>query len=611
MKLRKIISLVLSFSLLLTCISVPMIITHAESNGNLDPNYTDPWTTDIIPDAESKVSDTESVKFTGIEWNGTNDATYGKQYEIYGINREEAGALSTSSIIYNNVANSVTGAKDYKKNASKYYQLLTGADNNDWSLTVLDNPSAVSGAAYKDFYKTDFTSTTDDWKTVELPCSWTMQGFDFTSYNNGVPGHSEYDGRPWRPAAPTNYNPTGLYRKTFDVDSSLYDTKGRIYISFQGVESAYYLYINGKEVGYTEDTYAPHSFDITDYLTADGKNNLLALKVIKYPDSIWLESQDMMRDGGIFRDVYLYSAPLVHIEDYTVTTDLDANYKNATLNLSVTAANASTAVGEGYKVDLRLYDKNGNFFLNGVTLDLGDIPAYADGADGKKTATVSKKVISPELWSAETPNLYTLVLSLYNDAGVYMGSMSQQLGFREIEFTRTEVDENGNNITPDDAYKPITINGQPLLLKGVNRGDTDPKYGKYCPPESELKDILLMKQNNINALRTSHYGVDDYIYWLCDTYGLYVMAEANLEAHGIMSSTSDKTSIESGLKMFKAAAMDRTVTSFERLKNVTSNVIWSYGNESYYSEDASYADGMFFDMLFPIRGTRMQTVIKA
>ncbi len=550
-----------------------------------------PWSTTVIPYVDSKKIDT-GTKFNNLEWNGDRWSAAGNTVEQWEVNREPSSTFSTTGVIYDNIENAIVGAKDFKKEASAYVQFLTGHDKADWSLTVVDNPDTANGTAYKGFYKKDFVPTTSDWKdNLVLPYSWTRQGFDFTSYSNGIGFQNKYDGQPWRPAAPTVYNPTGLYRKTFDVDKTLFNNKGRIYISLQGVESCYYLYINGKEVGYSEDTYSPHSFDITDYLTSDGKNNLIAIKVIKFCDSTFLEAQDMMRDGGIFRDIYLYSAPLVHINDYFVTTDLDENYKNATLNLSVTASNASLNAMEGVKVDVRLYDKNGNVFLKDVTANIGTVPAFANGEDGLATATVSANVTAPELWTAETPNLYTLVLSLYNSNGVYLGSMSQQLGFREIEFTRTEVDENGVSITPDSAYKPITINGQQLLLKGVNRSDTDPVYGKYCPKETQLKDVLLMKQNNINALRTSHYSNDDYMYWLCDTYGLYVMAETNIECHGLMYD-------ESGVKLFKANAMERTVNAFKRLKNVTSNVIWSYGNESYYSSDASYADGMFFDLIW-------------
>lgn len=573
--------------------------TQADSKSNTNASYTDPWTKTAVQNQAAKVtSDVDKTKFTHKEWTGETytdvDGNQVKAADVYGINTEQASTFATTNVVYDSVEKAIKGAKDYDKAASKYVQFLTGKDQADWSLVVLQNQALAQGDAYKNFYKTDYKATTDDWKTkLQLPCSWTRQGFDFSIYTNvTMPWQSKYDSNVSAPNAPANYNPVGLYRKTFKVTDDMKAANGRVYLSFQGVESSYYVYVNGKEVGYSEDSYSPHSFDITDYLTTDGSDNLLAVEVHKFCDGTWMEDQDMYYDGGIFRDVYLYSAPLVHIQDYKVETDLDENYENATMKLNVTVANASKAAAEGYKVDVRLYDQDGKMFVNDMTMDLDTVPAADGDTDGSVSTAGSKLVLSPELWSAETPNLYTMVLSLYDSkTGTYMGSVSQQLGFREIEFTKSEVDTNGNRITTDSEYKPITINGKQLLLKGTNRHDTDPEYGKYVPHETQEEDIKLMKQYNLNALRTSHYSNDEYLYYLCDKYGIYVMGETNLESHALMDQGEKQVN-------FKNLAMDRTVTAFNRLKNRTSIVMWSTGNENYYSSSASYANGMFYDLIW-------------
>lgn len=573
--------------------------TQADSKSNTNASYTDPWTKTAVPNQAAKVtSDVDKTKFTHKEWTGETytdvDGNQVKAADVYGINTEPASTFATTNVVYDSVDKAIKGAKDYDKAASKYVQFLTGKDQQDWSLVVLQNQALAQGDAYKNFYKTDYKATTNDWKTnLQLPCSWTRQGFDFSIYTNvTMPWQSKYDSNVSAPNAPANYNPVGLYRKTFKVTDDMKAANGRVYLSFQGVESSYYVYVNGKEVGYSEDSYSPHSFDITDYLTTDGSDNLLAVEVHKFCDGTWMEDQDMYYDGGIFRDVYLYSAPLVHIQDYKVETDLDENYENATMKLNVTVANASKAAAEGYKVDVRLYDQDGKMFVNDMTMDLDTVPAADGDTDGSVSTAGSKLVLSPELWSAETPNLYTMVLSLYDSkTGTYMGSVSQQLGFREIEFTKSEVDTNGNRITTDSEYKPITINGKQLLLKGTNRHDTDPEYGKYVPHETQEEDIKLMKQYNLNALRTSHYSNDEYLYYLCDKYGIYVMGETNLESHALMDQGEKQVN-------FKNLAMDRTVTAFNRLKNRTSIVMWSTGNENYYSSSASYANGMFYDLIW-------------
>ena len=492
-----------------------------------------PWIggkTEELIQAEKKLG-VDDKKFTHKEYTGTTytdlNGNTVNGASVFGINREE---VTTSTIGYQDVESARLGALNYEKERSNYYQLLSG-EGSDWDLTVVQNAEEAQKFLDGGFMNEDYTMNAEDgWKNVQLPASWTSYGFDFSIYTNTeMPWQSQYDSGVSVPQAPVNYNPVGLYRKTFTVNDAMYEQDGRIYIAFEGVESAYYVYVNGKEVGYSEDSYRPHRFDITDYLNGEGEENTLAVKVHKFCDGTWMEDQDMFYDGGIFRDVYIESAPNVNIFDYSVVTDLDENFVNADLNLSLRIKNLAEAKATGYTVDVNLFDANGNdkFASDPMTINVSDIDA-----EGEVTVDASKFVEAPELWSAEKPNLYTLVMTIKDANGNALESISQQLGFREISYTRSEIDSNNNNITSE--YEAITINGQPLLLKGTNRHDTDPVYGKYVPREVYEQDIETMKSYNLNAIRTSHYANDEYLYYLADKYGMYVMGETNAECHALM-----------------------------------------------------------------------------
>ena len=460
------------------------------------------------------------------------------------------------------------------------------ADDGNVVLWLDFNYAEAQSAEDAGFMDADYVKDpADGWKDITLPMSWTREGqdFDFSIYTNTqMPWQSKYDSNVSVPKAPTNYNPVGLYRKTFTVSDEMKADNRRVYISFQGVESAYYVYLNGKEVGYSEDSYSPHRFDITDYLI-EGEN-LLAVKVHKFCDGTWFEDQDMIYDGGIFRDVYLTSEPLVKIEDYVVVTDLDENYEDAVLSVTADVRNLSTKAQSGWSIDVQAFDEAGNDILGGAVLPVDHVDS-----EGMSTFAIDIDVEKPELWSAEKPNLYALVLTLKDGEGKVVEILTTQLGFREIEFTRTEVDGNYNVTTK--KWDPVTINGQRLLLKGANRHDTDPIYGKTIPQETMFEDVKLMKQYNLNAIRTSHYSNDEYLYWLCNKYGLYMMAETNMESHALNGN-------ESGRALFYELGMDRTETTFKRLRNNPSIVIWSIGNEMAYTSSAGNSGGLFRDMIW-------------
>lgn len=564
-------------------------------------------TTNLTSMVDSSVNKTS--KFTHEEWKGTTytdvDGKEVKGAEVYAINRKDASATSTAYVSYDSVENAIIGARDYNKSISPYVQYLTGKEDEvkDWSLVVVQNQTVSDQTMYADFYETDY-QLQGDWKTdLELPASWEHYGFDFSIYANVVmPWQSKYDNNVQSPKAAVKYNPVGLYRKNFKVNEGLADANGRINISFQGVESAYYVYVNGKEVGYSEDSYSPHSFDITDYLVknADGSvnkeaDNLLAVKVLKFCDGTWMEGQDFFYDGGIFRDVYMYATPLVHLEDYFVTTDLDDQYVDAELKLSdlkVVNYSTSAIAADDYELNVRVYNEDGTPFTEGFTIGIPSIAAGSnDGAAEVNLNDASTTVTAPKLWSCENPNMYVMVISLIDKkTGAIVEAISQGLGFREIEFVSSQVNAKGVRTTQDREYTPMLVNGKRFFLKGVNRHDSDPVYGKYCPHETQFEDIKIMKQNNINAVRTSHYSDDEYLYYLCDKYGLYVMAETNVESHAIMNKAAQQVH-------FKKLVMDRTITAFNRLKNRTSVIMWSTGNENYYNGNADYADGMFYDLI--------------
>lgn len=534
--------------------------------------------------AESVKANVDEAKFTHKEWTGSDYTDLsGKEVtgeDVFAINREDA---STSIIPYQDAATAAGAVWDYNaRTNSEYFQLLTG-EGQDWELTVVQNQEQAQKFMGENGFMTEGyqQDTADGWKTVQLPKSWTRQGFDFSIYTNTrMPWQSKYDSNVPVPTAPTNYNPVGLYRKTFEVDKL--DSGRRVYINFQGVESAYYVYVNGKEVGYSEDTFSPHKFDITDYLK-EGEN-LLAVKVHKFCDGTWFEDQDMIYDGGIFRDVYLTSVPLVQIQDYTVRTDLDDAYENADLSVAVDVRNLSSEAQSGWTVDLSAVDRAGNEILSGESIAVNEVASMET-----KTFKLTQTVENPKLWSAEHPDLYALVLTLKDGEGNAVETLSTQLGFREIEFTRTEVDSNYRVTTKE--WEPVRINGQRLLMKGANRHDTDPFYGKAVPQETIFEDVKIMKQNNLNAIRTSHYSNDDYLYWLCNEYGMYMIGETNMECHAIMGNNNN-------IGLFYELGMDRTETAYKRLKNNPAIVIWSIGNEMAYTQDPNFGNGIFRDMIW-------------
>lgn len=451
---------------------------------------------------------------------------------IFQVNREPAHA---TFIPFADVETALMRDRDN----SPYFKLLNG----QWKFFWSENPASRP----VDFYKEDFDVS--QWDEIPVPSCWQLQGYDYPIYTNVTYPWTGYE-NPKPPKAPTVYNPVGSYRHTFTIPE---DWDGReVFISFQGVESAFYLWVNGQEVGYSEDSFTPAEFNITEYL--EQGENTIAVEVYRWSDGSWLEDQDFIRLSGIFRDVYLYSVPKVHIRDFKVETDLDDQYKDATLNLRVDLRNLGIENPDNYKVEAMLYDAD----ESPVLLE----PFYTTASFGEEENEVSVEleqfIENPLKWSAEDPNLYTLVLSLKDSTDNILETTSCRVGFREFEI----------------EDKQMKINGKPIMFKGTNRHEIDPDTGRVISKERMIQDILLMKQFNINAVRTSHYPNDPMWYDLCDEYGLYLIDEANVESHGANGTLpkSDPNWLD--------ACLDRMKSMVERDKNHPSVLIWSLGNEA-------------------------------
>lgn len=395
------------------------------------------------------------------------------------------------------------------------------------------------------------TYDTHNWDTVQVPCSWEMQGYGRPQYCNvryAWEGHEDI----CPPNAPSKYNPVGCYVKRFKISEASIKENKRFVVAFEGVESAFYLYVNGNRIGYSESSFQRAEFDVTKYLLPG--SNVLAVEVYHFCTGSWLECQDMWRLGGIFRDVYLYSTEREYIRDFTAIATPDVQCKDGNLDLSIKTNGAY----EGLSVEMTLLDEEGHI----VGLD-------NQCADENHHVALRAYVADAKLWSAEHPHLYTLVLCLKNN-GAPLEYIGAKIGFRKVEI-REGV---------------LLVNNQRVVLKGVNRHEFTCDKGHYVSPEVMEEDIRLMKQNNINAVRTSHYPGDPKWLELCDRYGLYLIDENNMETHGTNGSKIvGSPQLPDSRREWKSACMDRVKALYERDKNHTCVIGWSLGNESLGGEN--------------------------
>jgi beta-galactosidase len=449
--------------------------------------------------------------------------------ELLGINKEPYHA---TLMPYANLQEALKA----KRHASSLCKSLNGQWKFNWVPTPEQRPV--------DFYKPNFDVSA--WKEIPVPSNWEVQGYGTPFYRNL--GYTIKKDFPHVMSEPekwyTSYkerNPVGSYRREFEIPA---DWRGRRnFITFDGVDCAFFLWVNGEKVGFSVNSRNAAEFDLTKYLKT-GKN-MIAVEVYQYSSGTWLEDQDMFRLHGIFRNVTLWSAPQVHIRDFFVKTDLDKDYKDATLEVSAKIKNFDDKTAKAQTLTATLYDKDGK--------EIAKESVSGNKLNGGQEEALSLKipVANPQKWTAETPNLYTVVLT--NSEGEILSS---KIGFRKIEI----------------KGRIFMVNGVPIKLKGVNRHEHWSEVGHALTEEMMIRDLEVIKQGNCNHVRTSHYSDDPRWYELCDEWGIWLVAEANCESHGYDGRFDEEPTM-------KAAIIDRNVANVENFKNHPSVIIWSLGNE--------------------------------
>ena len=431
---------------------------------------------------------------------------------------------------------------------SPYYFLLNGT----WKFFFVDS--------YKDLPQniTDPTVNTSSWDDITVPGNWEVQGHGVAIYTN----HG-YEFKPRNPQPPLlpEANPVGVYRRDIEIPAS-WDNRD-IYLHIGGAKSGLYVYLNGKEVGYSEDSKNPAEFLINKYLQP-GKN-VLTLKIFRWSTGSYLECQDFWRMSGIERDVFLWSQPKASIQDFRVVSTLDDTYTNGIFKLAVDLKN-HTQETKNLNVGYELLDAKGNLMASEAN-DIWVSPA------SPQTASFEYDLKNVAPWSAEHPNLYKLLMTI-KEEGKVIEVVPFNVGFRRFEMKQIDqVAEDGK------PYTVLLFNGQPVKFKGVNIHEHNPETGHYVTEELMRKDFELMKQNNINAVRLCHYPQDRKFYELCDEYGLYVYDEANIESHGMYYSLKKGGTLGNNPEWL-IPHMDRTMNMYERNKNYPSVTFWSLGNEA-------------------------------
>jgi beta-galactosidase len=416
---------------------------------------------------------------------------------------------------------------------SPWYRSLDGV----WKFLLVDNPSVVPGGFYKPGY------TTEGWNEIRVPSNWEMEGFGYPKFRNIA---MTIDTKP--PFVPVNDNPTGCYKRTFRLPLSW--EKRVVLLRFEGVKSASCVWVNGHPAGYNEGGFEPAEYDITS-LIRPGENDL-SVQVMRYCDGSFLENQDMWRLSGIFRSVSLFAVPQVYLHDYYVVTDLDDQYRDATLQVETDILNRSGKMQPGYIVETTLLDEMLKpVFLAPATGNAGMILSGEN-----KTIKIAVPVKDPQKWSAEKPNLYTLLLTLKDQSGKIKEVIAKKIGFREVEIH-------------DQA---IFINGKAVKFNGVNSHMHHPEHGQAVPAETLRKDLTLMKQFNINTVRTCHYPPSPEYLDLADELGMYIFDETGDECHDNEYLSADPA--------WRAMFEDRAQQLVYRDRNHPSVVVWSAGNEA-------------------------------
>ena len=449
--------------------------------------------------------------------------------EVLGINKEP---YHTTLMPYANLQEALKA----NRHASSFCQSLNGQWKFNWVPSPEKRPV--------DFYKTTYDVSA--WKDITVPSNWEVQGYGTPFYRNlGYTIKKDFPHVMSEPdkryTAFTERNPVGSYRRDFTLPANW--AGRRVFVTFDGVDSGFFIWVNGEKVGYSVNSRNAAEFDLTKYLSP-GKNTI-AVEVYQYSSGTWLEDQDMWRLHGIFRNVTLWSSPQTHIRDFFFKQELDQNYVNAKAEVSAIIKNYSEKTSAPVNITATLYDAKGNEVAK------GEVSGKSLKAGTEQEVTLSFTVERPDKWTAETPNLYTLVLK--SGEGEIL---SQKVGFRKLE-TKGRV---------------FTVNGVPIKLKGVNRHEHWSDVGHAITEEQMIRDLEVIKQGNCNHVRTCHYSDDPRWYELCDEWGIWLVAEANMEYHGYDRKFDEEPTI-------KAAIVDRNVANVENFKNHPSVIIWSLGNE--------------------------------
>ncbi len=408
--------------------------------------------------------------------------------------------------------------------------------NGQWKFRWVETPAQVPD----EFWLPDFDAT--GWGSITVPSNWQMEGYGHPKFRNVA---LTFENDP--PNIPDYYNPVGCYKRKFELPRQWEDKE--VMLRFEGVKSASYVWVNGKRVGYNQGGFEPAEYNISPFLERGG--NDISVQVIRFSDGSYLENQDMWRLSGIFRDVKLYAQPKTFIRDHYVVTDLDEEYQNAMLNVELDIANNLPETTE-VRAEMDVLDDEGRSILaEGLVQQTASLDSAAMGK-----IILSSTVIEPPLWSAEYPNLFTLLVILKDREGNTLEAFTQKIGFREVEYK--------NHI--------LTVNGVPVKLNGVNSHMHHPKFGQAVPLETLRTDLILMKQNNINCVRTCHYPPSPEYIALADELGMYIFDEVGDEAHNNTKLSENPAWTE----MYR----DRSRKLVYRDRNHPAVIVWSAGNES-------------------------------
>jgi len=445
--------------------------------------------------------------------------------EVFNINREAPHASLIS------FADEQSALEAIKTNSPNYLSL-----DGTWKFNWVKSPDQRPYWFFKDDYDTR------DWKDIDVPSNWQMKGYDVPIYVNIT-----YPYKKDPPNIPHDFNPVGSYKRSFKISSEWKDKE--VFLHFGAVSSAFYVWVNEQLVGYSQDSKVPAEFNITKYLKPG--NNSLSVEVYRWCDGSYLEDQDFWRLSGIQRTVFLHARPKTFISDFFAVGDLENNYADGLLKLDVSLKSLAGS-GNDFVVSASVLEGTQTLFTESKDVKL---------SDNKAVVNFTKKFPGIKKWSAEQPNLYSVLISLKDKNGKIYESVSSRIGFRKVEIL--------NSL--------LLVNGVAIRIKGTNMHEHNDITGHVIDEETVMKDIRMMKSNNINAVRTSHYPQQEYWYEMCDKYGLYLIDEADIESHGI-GYNKDVTLADK--PEWAAAHLDRMQRMVERDKNHPSVIIWSMGNEA-------------------------------